>query len=78
MRQWIAKVMTYVSQDDVWTLKKTTIEGTAGMTVAALTLQDWVAVLTGLYILLQIGLLLPKYSKLLKELIKNWRNPQAK
>ena len=36
-----------------------------GATVYDLTLQDWVAIATFVYIALQVGLLVPKYSRLI-------------
>lgn len=46
--------------DDKAALAKMSIAGIAA-TVAALTLNDWVAVLTILYLVAQLGLLAPKY-----------------
>jgi hypothetical protein len=40
-----------------------------GATVYGLTLQDWVALITIIYVALQVGLLLPKYWRLFRE----WR-----
>lgn len=40
---------------------------TAAAKVMGLTLSDWIAVLTIIYLVLQIGLLLPKYRKVLGE-----------
>lgn len=42
----------------------------AGTAAAFLTLNEWVALATLVYVLLQIGLLLPKYFKAYTE----WRN----
>jgi hypothetical protein len=36
-----------------------------GATIYGLTLQDWVAIATLVYVALQVGLLLPKYWRLL-------------
>lgn len=38
-----------------------------GASLAALTLQEWVALATLVYIVLQVGLLLPKYYGLFKK-----------
>lgn len=40
-----------------------------GFTIYSLTFQEWVAVATLVYIALQVGLLLPKYWRL----IRTWR-----
>jgi len=37
----------------------------AGATIYGLTLQDWVAIATLVYVALQVGLLVPKYWRLL-------------
>jgi hypothetical protein len=37
----------------------------AGATIYGLTLQDWVAIATLVYVALQVGLLMPKYWRLL-------------
>jgi hypothetical protein len=42
----------------------------AGATIYGLTLQDWVAIATLVYIALQVGLLMPKYWRLLFD----WRS----
>lgn len=42
----------------------------AGAMIYGLTLQDWVAIVTILYVILQVGLLLPKYWRLFRD----WRN----
>jgi hypothetical protein len=42
----------------------------AGATIYGLTLQDWVAIVTLIYVALQVGLLLPRYWRLLRD----WRN----
>lgn len=55
--------------DDKAALAKMSIAGIAA-TVAALTLNDWVAVLTILYLVAQLGLLVPKYWS---EFTKWWR-----
>ena len=39
--------------------------GGAGYTALGLPLADWVAIITMIYVLLQIGLLVPKYKSLL-------------
>ena len=43
-----------------------------GATFAMLTLNEWVALATLVYVILQIGLLIPKYI----DLYKKWRNKQ--
>lgn len=40
----------------------------AGVTIYGLTLNEWVAICTIIYCVLQIGLLLPKYWALLRKL----------
>ncbi len=47
-----------------------TMPAIAGATIYGLTLQDWVALVTLVYVALQVGLLVPKYWRLLRE----WRN----
>jgi hypothetical protein len=47
-----------------------TLPAIAGATIYGLTLQDWVALATLVYVGLQVGLLLPKYWRLLRD----WRN----
>ena len=39
----------------------------AGATIYGLTLQDWVAIVTLIYVALQAGLLLPKYWRLFRD-----------
>ena len=39
----------------------------AGATIYGLTLQDWVAVVTLIYVVLQAGLLVPKYWRMLRD-----------
>ena len=41
-----------------------------GVGVSALTLNEWVAIATLIYVILQAGLLIPKYI----EIFKKWRN----
>jgi hypothetical protein len=41
----------------------------AGATIYGLTLQDWVAIVTIAYVVLQAGLLVPKYWRM----IRDWR-----
>jgi Phage holin T7 family, holin superfamily II len=45
----------------------------AGATIYGLTLQDWVAIATLVYVALQVGLLMPKYWKLLFD----WRRSRS-
>jgi T7 family holin superfamily II len=45
----------------------------AGATIYGLTLQDWVAIATLVYVALQVGLLMPKYWKLLID----WRRSRS-
>ena len=45
----------------------------AGATVYGLTLQDWVALATLVYVALQVGLLMPKYWRL----IFGWRRNRS-
>ena len=47
-----------------------TLPAIAGATIYGLTLQDWVAIVTLVYVALQVGLLLPKYWRMLRD----WRN----
>jgi hypothetical protein len=47
-----------------------TMPAIAGATIYGLTLQDWVALVTLVYVALQVGLLVPKYWRLFRE----WRN----
>lgn len=49
-------------------LAKTT-PAIAGAMIYGLTLHDWVAIATLVYVALQVGLLVPKYWRLLRE----WR-----
>lgn len=42
----------------------------AGATLYSLTLQEWVAIVTIAYVLLQAGLLVPKYWRM----VRDWRN----
>lgn len=58
-------------------LKQETIEAgirvvpaIGGATLYGLTLNEWVGIATLLYVLLQIGLLIPKYVKLLKGFLR--------
>ena len=46
------------------------IPAVGGATWYGFTLNEWVGIATLLYVVLQIGLLIPKYIKL----IKGWRN----
>jgi hypothetical protein len=43
---------------------------TFGITIYSLTLNDWVAIATLTYLLLQMGLLMPKYWRLFRD----WRS----
>lgn len=43
----------------------------AGTLYAGLTMSEWAALLTALYVLLQIGLLLPRYYKGIKKFLEN-------
>lgn len=45
----------------------------AGATIYGLTLQDWVAIATLVYVALQVGLLMPKYWRLLLD----WRRSRS-
>ena len=47
-----------------------TLPAIAGATIYGLTLQDWVAIVTIAYVLLQAGLLVPKYWRMARD----WRN----
>ena len=49
----------------------------AGATIYGLTLQDWVAIATLVYVALQVGLLMPKYWKLLLDWRRS-RNQESK
>lgn len=42
----------------------------SGSLIYALTLQEWVAIVTIAYVVLQIGLLIPKYYNGIKKLLK--------
>lgn len=44
-----------------------TVPAIAGATIYGLTLQDWVALVTLVYIALQVGLLVPKYWRLFRD-----------
>jgi hypothetical protein len=44
-----------------------TAPAVAGATIYGLTLQDWVAIVTLVYVALQVGLLVPKYWRLLRD-----------
>lgn len=44
-----------------------------GATIYGLTLQDWVAIATLVYVALQVGLLMPKYWRLLFD----WRKDRS-
>jgi hypothetical protein len=50
-----------------------TVPAIAGATIYGLTLQDWVAIATLVYVVLQVGLLMPKYWKLLLD----WRRSRS-
>lgn len=56
-------------EDQVAALKITTVAG--GAAASALSLNDWVAILTILYLVFQIGLLLPKYVQIARDWLKN-------
>jgi len=43
-----------------------TVPAVIGATIYGLTLQEWVAVATLIYIALQVGLLLPKYWRMFR------------
>jgi antibiotic biosynthesis monooxygenase (ABM) superfamily enzyme len=47
-----------------------TVPAIAGATIYGLTLQDWVAIATLVYVALQVGLLLPKYCRLFRDWLK--------
>jgi hypothetical protein len=44
-----------------------TTPAVAGATIYGLTLQDWVAIVTLVYVALQVGLLVPRYWRLLRD-----------
>lgn len=50
---------------------KTAAVGIAGL--FGMSLNDMVAILTGIFILLQIGLLIPKYWRLFVDIWQRWR-----
>ena len=50
-----------------------TVPAIAGATIYGLTLQDWVAIATLVYVAMQVGLLMPKYWRLLLD----WRRSRS-
>ena len=56
-------------EDNIAALKISTVAG--GAAASALTLNEWVAILTIAYLLLQIGLLMPKYIQIARDWLKN-------
>jgi len=46
------------------------VPAVSGSLIYALTLQEWVAIVTIAYVVLQIGLLIPKYYNGIKKLLK--------
>lgn len=48
-------------------LKLAAVKTAGGALIYGLTLNEWVAVLTGIYFAMQIGLLVPKYWRLLSD-----------
>lgn len=55
-----------------------TLPAVAGATIYGLTLQDWVAVATLVYVALQAGLLVPKYCRLFNDWRRNRREGNAR
>lgn len=51
--------------------------GTLLVGAYGLTLNEWVAVLTILYMVFQIGLLVPKYVVLITGIYNRWKKPDA-
>ncbi|SAI47417.1 Uncharacterised protein [Bordetella ansorpii] len=45
----------------------------AGVSIAGFTLNEWVAILTGIYFVAQIGLLCIRYSEEIPKLWRRWR-----
>lgn len=56
-------------EDQIAAVKISTVAG--GAAASALTLNDWVAILTILYLLFQMGLLVPKYTQIIRDYFKN-------
>jgi len=48
--------------------------GGGGALIYGLTLNEWVAVFTILYLVLQIGLLMPKYYEIIKKRVAGWHS----
>jgi hypothetical protein len=63
------KMIEHIDTDEKVALTKMGI-GAAGAGATALTLNEWVAVITIGYLLLQIGLLIPKYIQMLRDCMK--------
>ena len=54
-----------VTEEQLATMK--VVPAIAGATIYGLTLQDWVAIVTLIYVALQVGLLLPRYWRLFRD-----------
>lgn len=63
------KMIEHVDTDEKVALMKMGV-GAAGAGATALTLNEWVAVITIGYLLLQIGLLLPKYVQMIRDYLR--------
>lgn len=59
-----------LDREDQFAAAKMSI-GAGGAAASALTLNEWVAICTILYLVLQIGLLLPKYVQIARDWLKN-------
>lgn len=62
-----------LDHEDKVQLAKTGANGFAGGTIYGLTLNDWVAGLTILYLCLQIAPLLVKYTRAAAQAFREWR-----
>lgn len=56
--------------------KELIFKSAAGASIAGFTLNEWVAILTGVYFVAQIGLLCIRYSEELPRLWKRWRGAE--
>lgn len=64
-------VKDMIDREDQFAAAKMSI-GAVGAAASALTLNEWVAIFTILYLVLQIGLLMPKYLQIARDWLKSW------
>jgi len=70
---WESTSMRIEQTDDIAMAALKAAPAAGGVVVYSLTLSEWVAALTILYLLLQIGLLIPKYWGIARAWIADWR-----